>query len=79
MYIHSADVSDFQPLSNQILTIPSTTTQGGSVCQPISIIGDTVEEDDENFTVMASVASPDIFTPPATATVIILNDDGNRK
>ena len=38
-----------------------------------------MEEDDENFTVMASVASPDIFTPPATATVIILNDDGNRK
>ena len=37
-----------------------------------------MEEADENFTVTASVASPDIFTPPATATVIILNDDGKQ-
>ena len=37
-----------------------------------------MEEDDESFTVTASVASPDTFTPPATATVIILNDDGKQ-
>ena len=71
-------MSDFQALSDQTLTIPSTTIVGSSVCQLISIIGDTVEEDDESFTVTASVVSPDIFTSPVTATVIILNDDGKQ-
>ena len=46
------------------------------MCQVISIVGDTVEEEDESFTITASVTSPNIFTSPATATVIILNDDG---
>ena len=68
-------MSDFQALSDQTLTIPSTTIVGSSVCQLISITGDTVEEDDERFTITASVATPNNFTQPVTAIVIILNDD----
>ena len=71
--IFTAGPSDFQLLSNQII-IPSTTAVGTPVCQPITILGDTVEEEDETFTVTASVTSPDTITQPDTITVTIVDD-----
>ena len=71
--IHSLDTDDFRLLSDKIV-IPSTTAVGTSVCQPITILGDTVEEEDETFTVTASVTSPNTITQPDTITVTIVND-----
>jgi len=73
--MHSADASDFQPLS-EVLSIPSTTTVGTTVCQNITvmILGDTVEEGDESFTVTVSATSPNTITPTTAATVTILDD-----
>ena len=73
--MHSTDASDFQPLS-EVLTIPSTTTVGTTVCQNITvtILGDTVEEGDESFTVTVSATSPNTITPITAATVTILDD-----
>ena len=75
----SSGTSDFQPLSDQII-IPSTAALNTLVCQNITILGDTVEEDEENFTVTASVTSPDTITQPDTFTVTIVDDgDGMFK
>lgn len=75
LHVHSADASDFQPLS-EILIIPSTLTVGASVCQniTITIIGDILEEGDESFTVTVSATSPNTITPITAATVTILDD-----
>ena len=47
---------------------------GTPVCQPITILGDTVEEEDETFTVAAFVTSPDTITQPDTFIVTIMDD-----
>ena len=51
---------------------------GNSMCQQVTILGDTLVEDDESFSVMASVASPDIIAP-TTVSVTIMDDDGTMK
>ena len=74
--LYPADFSDFQLLSNQILTIPLTTPVGSSVCQHIAIIiGDNVDEVNESFTITASVISPNAITLPASTSVTIVDDD----
>ena len=75
LFLYPADNSDFEPLSNQILTILPTTPFGSPVCQQITIIGDNVDEDDETFTITTSVTSPNTITFPSTATVTIVDDD----
>jgi len=52
------------------------TSAVSSVCQPVTILGDIVVEDNETFDVTASVDAPNTVTPPATATVTITDDDG---
>lgn len=54
----------------------SAPTDGTSTgCQPITILGDSVEEDNETFSVTASVASPNMVTQPSTIFVIIVDDN----
>ena len=69
------DSGDFQPLSNQMLTIPLSPTDSSVGCLPVTILGDSVEEDDETFSVSISVAGPHTVTPPATVTVTIMDDN----
>ena len=64
---------DFQLLPDQII-IPSTEALNTLVCQNITILGDTVEEENETFTVRASVTSPNTITQPDTFTVTIVDD-----
>ena len=71
--ICSSDTDDFQLMSDKI-AILSNTTVGTPVCQPITILGDTVEEEDESFTVRASVTSPNTITQPDTIVVTIMSD-----
>jgi len=75
LILYPADNSDFEPLSNQTLIILPTTPFGSPVCQQITIIGDSVDEDDETFTITTSVISPNTITFPSTATVTIVDDD----
>ena len=76
-YVFTSGTSDFQPLSDQII-VPSTAVLNTLVCQNITILGDTVEEDEETFTVTASVTSPDTITQPDTFTVTIEDDRDGR-
>jgi len=75
LFLYPADSSDFEPLSNQTLIILPTTPFGSPVCQQITIIGDSVDKDNETFTITASVTSPNTITFPSTATVTIVDDD----
>ena len=49
-----------------------------SICQQVTILGDTLVEDDESFIIVASVASPDIISP-TNVSVTIMDDDGMMK
>ena len=73
--LFSSGSGDFLPLVNQMLNIPPTTPVGNSTCQQVTILGDTVAEDNETITIMASVASPDIIEQPATVNVTLMDDD----
>ena len=75
MYIYFAsDTNDVQLQSNQIIILPGMVDGATPVCQPITILGDIVEEGDETFTITASVASPGNITSPDTFTVTIMDD-----
>jgi len=70
-----SDSDDFQPLSDQMLTNSPTVAGNFTRFQPITILGDSVEEDNETFSVTASVASPNILTQPSTIFVTIVDDN----
>ena len=74
--LFASDSDDFQPLSNQMLTIPPSTPVGNSICQPITILGDDIDEENETFSVIVFAASPDNITSPDTVTVTIVDADG---
>ena len=59
--------------------IPSTTTQGESVCvTAITILGDDTVEGNETFRVTLQPTNPNDMVPTSrsTATVTIVDDDG---
>ena len=58
-----------------MLTIPLSPTGSSVGCQPVTIIGDSVEEDDETFSVRVSVASPHTVEPPTAVIVTIMDDN----
>jgi len=59
-------------------SVGGATPVGNSMCQQVTILGDTLVEDDESFIIVASVASPDIIVP-TTVSVTIMDDDGMMK
>lgn len=68
---------DYEPLANAMLSIPSSTMQGASVCRNVTIIGDDAQEGDETFMVIISLVNPlDSIMGPDTVTVTI-KDDGD--
>ena len=69
----TSGTGDFQLLPDQII-IPSTEALNTLVCQNITILGDTVEEENETFTFRAFVTIPDTITQPDTFTVTIVDD-----
>jgi len=64
---------DFEPLSNLMRNISPANP---IVCQPITILGDDIDEENETFSVIISATSPDNITSPDTVTVTIIDDDG---
>jgi chitinase len=61
-------------VQSRTLVIPAGSTQGTI---QIPILGDTVSETDESFTVTLSAATGGALIAPAVATVTIANDDGS--
>ena len=76
-----ADESDYVPLLDVILGFPADPflSEGSTVCQTISIIGDDVMEADETFTIVATpVMNIDVIIGPATVTITIANGDDGK-
>ena len=66
-------------MESTVVTFPSTSVVGDTVCQQYTIIGDDVKEADETFTVSVSpVNSIDIIDGADQVTVTI-PDDGDRE
>lgn len=75
-YTHdgTSEENDFIPLTDQRLTIPFGATSG---CQNITIIGDRIVEDNEEFSVVVNVQdSIAVLIGPNSTTVTIIDDDG---
>ena len=59
-----------------MLTIPSTTVVGNSVCRGITVTDDMVVEESETFNITVETSdSNDIITGPSTATFTIIDND----
>ena len=76
IYTHdgTSEENDFIPLTDQRLTIPFGATSG---CQNITIIGDHIVEDNEEFSIVVNVQDPiAVLIGPNSTTVTIIDDDG---
>ena len=61
---------DFEPVANLKLTLSSTTP----VCFNVTIINDTLVEQDETFSVQLSTSNSRVDIPDRSSLVIIIND-----
>jgi len=71
--VFASGSGDFETLSNLTRNISPANLV---VCQPITILGDDIDEENETFSVIVSVASPDSITSPDTVTVTIIDNVG---
>ena len=63
-----------------MVTFPSTSVVGDTVCQQYTIIGDDVREADETFTIsVTAVNSVDIITGQNEISVTIMDDGDGEK
>ena len=79
--MNCADESDYVPLLDVILGFPADPflSEGSTVCQTVSVIGDDVMEADETFTIVATpVMNIDVIIGPATVTIAIANGDDGK-
>ena len=66
--------SDFLLLTNQLTFNPGSGLQRD--CATITVVSDTILEDDESFSVVLTTTDPDVTIDPNTAVVTLTNDDG---
>ena len=69
--VSPTDLSDFTRVTAQLTFQATVTLQ----CSSISIMDDTILENDEVFSVQLSTLDPDVNLTPSTATVTIENND----
>ena len=62
-----------------MLTFPSTSVVGDTVCQQYTIIGDDVKEADETFTVSVTPANSIDIIDGADQVTVTITDDGDRE
>ena len=74
MFLLISGASDFSPLANEVLTIPSTMAVSNFVCHNISVPDDMIVEGSEAFTI--TVETNDVIMGPSTVLVTIVDDDG---
>ena len=65
---------DYNAVEGNLLTF--SPVMNVSCATVIPIIDDNVLEDDQTFSVMLSTTELDVLLDPASATVTIVNDDG---
>ena len=70
--------SDFSPLANEVLTIPSTTAVGNSVCRGITVTDDMIVEDSEIFTVAVEISNPSNVVLELNTAVVAITDDDSK-
>ena len=69
-------VSDFSPLANELLTIPSTMVVNNSICRNITVTDDMIVENSESFNITVETSnSNDVIMGLNTAVVTIEDDD----
>ena len=68
--------NDFSQLTNEVLSLPSTTAVSTAVCRDIAVTADMIVEENEMFTISVQSSNPyDVIMGPTTATVTIMDDD----
>jgi len=53
-FLHNLGPNDFVALDNLLLTFPSNSAVGASVCESVTIVGDNIIENDEVFQVLVT-------------------------
>ena len=72
--------NDFSQLTNEVLSLPSTTAVSTAVCRDIAVNSDMIVEDNEIFTISVQTSNPnDVIMELTTATVTIVDDDSKYK
>ena len=75
-----AGADDFSQLTNEVLSLPSTTAVNTAVCRDIGVTADMIVEENEIFTISVETSNPnDVIMGPTTATVTIIDDDSKFK
>ena len=75
-----AGADDFSQLTNEVLSLPSTTAVSTAVCRDIAVTADMIVEDNEIFTISGQTFNPnDVILGPTTATITIVDDDSKYK
>ena len=72
--------NDFSQLTNEVLSLPSTTAVSTAVCRDIAVTADMIVEDNEIFTISVQSSNPnDVIMGLTTATVTIVDGDSKYK
>ena len=80
VYFSYAGASDFSQLTNEVLSLPSTTAVSTAVCRDIAVTADMIVEENEMFTISVETSNPnDVIMGPTTATITIIDDDSKFK
>ena len=75
-----AGASDFSQLTNEVLSLPSTTAVSTAVCRDIAVTADMIVEENEIFTISVQTSNPnDVILGQTTATITIVDDDSKYK
>ena len=75
-YLSFSGASDFTPLENEVLTIPSTMAVSNSVCRSVNVTSDMIVEESESFNITVEMSNPnDVIMGLNTAAVTIEDDD----
>ena len=75
-----AGASDFSQLTNEVLSLPSTTAVDTAVCRDITVTADMIVEENEIFTISVQISNPnDVILGQTTAAVTIVDDNSKYK
>ena len=69
---------DFLALSTT-LTIPLESQMGASTCVEFTVLGDDQREPDEDFMIIFTPVTPDVFADGADNVTVIIQDDNDSK
>jgi len=78
-FLHNLGPNDFIALENLLLTFPSNSAVGTSMCGSVTIVGNNIVENEEMFQVMVTPDDSDdqiVGTPRFTITIVSESGDG---